>query len=66
MRERPRQRGGFCTMPLIACTKCGRKFRIGKDNPRRICANAEKCQWWADRMQMRAMLLQAAEREPKR
>lgn len=35
--------GGFAYMPIVQCTECGMKFRIGNRNPRRRCLNERKC-----------------------
>ncbi len=35
--------GGFAYMPIVQCTECGARFRIGNKNPRRYCLNKIKC-----------------------
>lgn len=44
MGDRGFNAGGFAYMDWVVCRKCGRKFPIGKRNPRRICARREKCE----------------------
>jgi hypothetical protein len=43
MGDRGFNAGGFAYMPIIQYVRCGAKFRIDNKDPRRECANREKC-----------------------
>ena len=43
MGNRGHNAGGYAWMRWVECRLCGRRFPIGKRNPRRECANTATC-----------------------
>lgn len=44
MGDRGFNAGGFAYMLWVKCERCGKKFPIGRQNPRRECLDKAKCE----------------------